>query len=51
MTVSDCFPYDDHSSTFVCRNEDENNDHAGMNSMSYTIEFCPGDSQANLLEW
>ncbi|CBJ30709.1 thaumatin-domain containing protein [Ectocarpus siliculosus] len=46
-----CFPYDDHSSTFVCRNEDENNDHDGKNSMSYTIEFCPGDSQGNLLEW
>eukprot|EP00752_Nemacystus_decipiens_P017488 g15679.t1 len=46
-----CFPYDDHSSTFVCRNEDKNNDHAGKNSMSYIIDFCPGDTQGNLLDW
>eukprot|EP00903_Cladosiphon_okamuranus_P015353 g14179.t1 len=46
-----CFPYDDHSSTFVCRNEDKNNDHAGKNSMSYIINFCPAESQGNLLDW
>ncbi|CAN0051618.1 unnamed protein product [Scytosiphon promiscuus] len=44
-----CFPYDDHSSTFVCRNDDKNNDHIGKNSMSYVINFCPEDSQARLL--
>lgn len=49
--LSDCFPYDDHSSTFVCRNEDKNNDHDGKNSMSYIINFCPAESQGNLLDW
>ncbi|CAN0382645.1 unnamed protein product, partial [Ascophyllum nodosum] len=43
-----CFPYDDHSSTFVCANNDEENTHDGTNSMSYIITFCPGDSQTRL---
>eukprot|EP00904_Undaria_pinnatifida_P003700 jgi/Undpi1/13330/HiC_scaffold_8.g02989.m1 len=45
-----CYPYDDHSSTFVCRNEDENNTHDGLNSLSYFISFCPDDSLANMME-
>lgn len=46
---ADSFPYDDHSSTFVCRNEDQENTHSGYNSMSYVLTFCPGDTYANLV--
>ncbi|CAM9474740.1 unnamed protein product [Discosporangium mesarthrocarpum] len=44
------FPFDDHSSTFVCANNDRYNTHEGDNSMSYEIVFCPADTEENMLE-
>ncbi|CAM9245597.1 unnamed protein product [Pylaiella littoralis] len=42
------FPYDDQTSTFTCYDGEGPGTENYVNTQSYTITFCPGDSEKNM---